>query len=358
MQAIFDADISNMTCLFKDSNSYDNGTYTVEGAEYATYRGAVISSIYAGGDSYFGIGSNTEHLRVNKRDARMRSLYREEGTLYKRYKFLKVRWEGFSQYNQSGANYQIKYDVIFWESGDISLHMVNVPTSNYDGTFQLVADKTYTYTKPTKVLPDVTFKYIKESDSFEVIYEPIDMPLPYRVLIKDAGGTLYTLAVQTINALTSDSEEVLQPLEEKELTAELFRTKGFAKLPDWQLLKDLDTPSVLSWCDVMPCTVTATVKGTPPPQYIESTADLSSETVLGIAALNADYSGDVKVQYSYDGEQYSEQEPIADFLATDLDTLYAGLAQSKTITFRFWLTGDATLTSFTMTYKNGGEENG
>lgn len=358
VQAIFDAGISNMTCLFKDSNSYDSGTYTVEGAEYATYRGDVITSIYAGGDSFIGINSNTEHLRVDRRDARMRSLYREEGTLYNRYKFLKVRWEGWSAYNQSGENYQLKYDVIFWESGDISLHMVSVPTSSYDGTFQFVADKTYTYTKPTSEMPDVTFKYVKESGSFEIAYEPIDMPPPYWVLIKDAGGTLYTLTTQTVNELISDREEVLQPLEEKELTAELFRTKGFAKLPDWQLLKDLDTPSVLSWCDVMPRPVAATVKGTPPPQYIESTANLSSETVIGIAALNADYSGDVKVQYSYDGEQYSEQEPITDFLATDLETLYAGLAESKTITFRFWLTGDATLTSFTMTYKNGGEENG
>ena len=215
VQEIFDAGISNMTCLLKDSNSYDNGTYTVEGAEYATYRGAVISSIYAGGDSYFGIGSNTEHLRVNKRDARMRSLYREEGTLYKRYKFLKVRWEGFTHYNQGDASNQIKYDVIFWETGDISLHMVNVPTSNYDGTFQLVADKTYTYTKPTKVLPDVTFKYDQESDSFEVIYEPIDMPLPYRVLIKDAGGTLYTLAVQTINALQAIARKSCSRLKKK-----------------------------------------------------------------------------------------------------------------------------------------------
>ena len=358
VQAIFDAGISNMTCLFKDSNSYDGGAYTVEGAEYATYRGDVISSIYAGGDSFIGINSNTEHLRVNRCDARMRSLYREEGTLYKRYKFLKIRWEGWSQYNQSGESYQLKYDVIFWDSGDISLHMASIPTSNYNGKFELVADKTYTYTKPTTVLPDVTFKYDSKSGIFEVVYEPIDMPPPYLALIRDADGTLYTLAAQTVNELTSDIEETLQPLEERELTAELFRKKGFAKMPDWQLLKTLDTPSVLSWCDDMPCPVTATVKGTPPPQYIESTADLSSETVLGIAALNADYSGDVKVQYSYDGEQYSEQEPMTDFLATDPDTLYAGLAGSKTITFRFWLTGDATLTSFTMTYKNGGEENG
>lgn len=342
---IFDAGISNMTCLLKDSNDYDDNAYTVDGAEYLSFLGAAVSSIYAAGNSYIGIGSNTEHLKVNKRDAKMRSLYREEGTLYNRYKFLKVRWEGWSAYNQSGENYQLKYDVIFWQSGDISLHMVSVPTSNYDGTFELIADKTYTYIKPTVAKPDVTF--ICGGSEYAVSYEPIAPEVPYMLLIRDAGGVIYEQA-----------EGSLVPLEERELTAQLFKAHGSKQMPDWQLLKDLDTPSVLSWSEETAYPVTATVKGTPPPQYIESTADLSSETVLGIAALNADYSGDVKVQYSYDGEQYSEQEPIADFLMTDLETLYAGLAESKTITFRFWLTGDATLTSFTMTYKNGGEENG
>ncbi len=172
-----------------------------------------------------------------------------------------------------------------------------------------------------------------------------ELSATYKLLVQDIDGTVYTMA-----------EQMLVPLEERELTASLFESSGFETMPDWQLLKDLDTPSVLSWCEDTAYPVTATVKGTPPPQYIESTADLSSETVLGIAAVNADYSGDVKVQYSYDGEQYSEQEPLADFLATDLDTLYAGLAESRTITFRFWLTGDAALTSFTMTYRNGDEE--
>lgn len=185
---------------------------------------------------------------------------------------------------------------------------------------------------------------LENTESVDISGE--ELPTAFKLLVQDIDGTVYTMA-----------EEMLVPLEEKELTAELFKTKGFAKMPDWQLLKDLDTPSVLSWCEDTAYPVTATIKGTPPPQYVESTADLSSETVLGIAALNADYSGDVKVQYSYNGEQYSEQEPITDFLATDLDTLYAGLAESKTITFRFWLTDDATLTSFTITYKNEGEEN-
>ncbi len=124
LNEIFSAGVTNMTCLLQDSGSYDGGTLAVTGAEFVRFMDSVVSSIYAHGDSYWGIGSDTSHLKVDNRDTRMRSLYREEGTLYSYYRFLKIRWEGWSHYNASGADYQLKYDLIFWDTGDISLHMV------------------------------------------------------------------------------------------------------------------------------------------------------------------------------------------------------------------------------------------
>ena len=85
-------------------------------------------------------------------------------------------------------------------------------------------------------------------------------------------------------------------------------------------------------------------------------ADLSDGTVLGIKALNAEYTGTVTVQYSYDGENFTEELAMEEFLLMDLDALYAGLLDAKTITFRFWLAGDATLTSFVMNYRNGDDD--
>lgn len=93
--------------------------------------------IYAHGDSYWGIGSDATHLKVDNRDIRMRSLYREEGTLYSYYRFLKIRWEGWSHYNASGSDYQLKYDLLFWDTGDISLHMISVTVQCYDGGFPI-----------------------------------------------------------------------------------------------------------------------------------------------------------------------------------------------------------------------------
>ena len=127
-------------------------------------------------------------------------------------------------------------------------------------------------------------------------------------------------------------------------------------MPEWDLIKGLDTPSVYSWSDSRAFPLNAIITGTPPKQYIECMADLSDGTVLGIKALNAEYTGEVSVQYSYDEESFIDEMPMADFLLMDLDEFYAGLTEAKTITFRFWLAGDATLTSFVMNYRNGDDD--
>lgn len=353
---IFSAGTDNMTCLFKDSGSYDEGSYAVAGADFIRYMETVVSTIYAHGNSYWGFNSDSYHLKVDQRDTRMRSLYREEGTLFSYYKFLKIRWEGWSHYNSSGSDYQLKYDLILWDTGDISLHMVAVPTLCYDGGFEFVADKTYNYTKPTTDAPDVTFQYESENKTYTVKYSAINLVVPFKLLISDSGGTLYTVEEQTVNEETGETADVLVTLEETEVTALLFKTRGFAKLPEWELIKELDTPSVMSWSDSRAFPLTAVITGTPPKQYIECVADLSDGTVLGIKSLNAEYTGTVTEQHSFDGETFTDEIPIADFLTTDLDTLYAGLTESKTITFRFWLAGDATLTTFIMNYRNGDDD--
>ena len=176
---IFAAGVTNMTCLLQDSNNYDGGTLAVSGADFFTFLGKAAPSIYAHGDSYWGIGSDTTHLKIDNRDTRMRSLYREEGTLYSYYRFLKIRWEGWSHYNASGADYQLKYDLVFWDTGDISLHMISIPIQCYDGAFGFTADKNYTFTKPDADSPDITFQYYAESKTFEIKYTLLDLLVPF-----------------------------------------------------------------------------------------------------------------------------------------------------------------------------------
>ena len=67
---IFSAGVTNMTCLLQDSNSYDGGTLAVSGADFFTFLGKAVPYIYAHGDSYWGIGSDATHLKVDNRDTR------------------------------------------------------------------------------------------------------------------------------------------------------------------------------------------------------------------------------------------------------------------------------------------------
>jgi len=366
---IFGAGIENMTCLLKDSGNYDGGTLALDGTEFFSFLGNSVMKIYSHGDSYWGFGTDNTHLTVDNRDTRMRSLYREEGTLYGYYKFIKIRWEGWSHYNQSSASYQLKYDLILWDTGDLSLHMVEIPTSCYDGNFQLRTDQNYNYTKPTRVSPDVTFQYSSETKSFEIKYQPIDLVVPFKILIADSAGVLYTIEKQRVQTEEDTTEtegtdkekeveeiEVLVPLEETELNSEVFLARGYDRLPEWELIKGLDTPKIYAWSEIKAFPINAEITGTPPKQYIECMADLSDGTVLGIKALNAEYSGEVTEQHSYDGENFTEEIPMADFLTCDKDALYAGLTEEKHITFRFWLKQNATLTTFIMNYRNGDDD--
>ena len=356
---IFAAGITNMTCLLQDSNNYDGGTIGISGADYFKFNGNQVNTIYVHGDSYWGFGADAVHLRIDNRDSRMRSLYREEGTLYSYYRFIKIRWEGWSHYNQSGQDYQLKYDLLLWDTGDISLHMVEVPVLCYDGIFDFTADKVYSYSKPTASSPDITFQYYPEPKTYDVKYHTNDLVVPFKLLIMDSANQIYTVETQVINEESEEKEDVLVLLEETKLNALLFKTKGFAKMPMWDLIKELDVPRIFSWSETRAFPLNAVITGTPPKQYIECLADLSDGTVLGIKSLNAEYTGNVTEQHSFDlGETFTEEIPMADFLTSDLDEMYAGLLEDKTITFRFWLDGDATLTTFVMNYRNGDDDDG
>lgn len=81
---------------------------------------------------------------------------------------------------------------------------------------------------------------------------------------------------------------------------------------------------------------------------ISKTADLQDQT--GISSLECKYTGIVTIQYSYDGSTWTEQQPMADFLKTDLNALYSGMTAAKQIAFRITLEGNATLTEFIVNY--------
>lgn len=235
VEEILAAGTTNMIVLRNNTKNDDN-VDTITGVDWFTFNGTVATNIYASGNSFIGFGSNSEHLKVNRRDGAMWSLYREEGTLYSYFKFLKIRWFGYSSSGYSSSKYNLCYDIILWDTGDISLHMINIPTSYNKGTYSLVASSTYSYTVST-TSPDVTFT--KTDSGFTVSKSIIQLELPFerRYLIR-SGTTYYTV----IN-------NALSEVNVTDLTSDVFLTSGMEDIPSINLWSELSNPEILYWTD-------------------------------------------------------------------------------------------------------------
>ena len=230
---IFNAGTSNMTVIRNNSRK-DEVTDIITGVDWFTYNGVVADAIYVNSNSWIGFGSESEHLLVNRRDASINYLYREEGTLWDYYKFLKIRWQGYSESFSTPSSYMLTYDVILWETGDISLHMIQIPSARNDGSYSLKAINafSYSYTVNSSSV-DVTFK--KTDNGFDVINNIVELPSTPKCIIR-SGSTYYSYADNT-----------LEEIQVAELTAEIFSIYGTAKSPSVDLIMSLDSPEILCW---------------------------------------------------------------------------------------------------------------
>lgn len=289
VQEILSAGTTNMTVL-RNNTKQDDGTDQITGVSWFTYNGITASTIYASGNSFIGFDSSSEHLKVNRRDGALYSLYREEGTLYNYVKFLKIRWSGYSQYSQTDSSYCVEYDVILWDTGDISLHMISIPTSYNDGTYSLISSSTYTYTVSSSN-PDVTF--IKTDSGFTVSNNIIGLKPPSRYLIR-SGSTYYTI-----------NNNSLSMIDTIELTSNVFQDFGTEEIPELLLLASLTNPEIIYWTDVNNYSLNngLVVKGIPPlPQVVYSdTVDMTNHT--GIEKVECAASDDVLFAISIDDGQ-------------------------------------------------------
>ena len=102
----------NMTVL-RDNRLNDDGTDTVTGVEWFRFRETTAASFYVSGNSWIGIGQNSEQLKISRRDADLYTLKREEGTLLEHYKFLRIRWEGYSAHGNNNASTRLIWDALF-----------------------------------------------------------------------------------------------------------------------------------------------------------------------------------------------------------------------------------------------------
>lgn len=288
VQEIIDAGITNMTVI-RNNSKQDDGVDTMTGVDWFTFNGTVASSIYVSGNAFIGFGANVKHLRVNGRDCAMWYMYREEGTLFNYYRFLKIRWCGYTQYNYTSTSYLMTYDVILWDTGDISLHMVDLPTSNWDGAFSLLD---VTYTAPSSTLPDVTFR-IQTDGSFVSSSELIVINPPYdRKYLIRSGGSVFTVSDGILTAV------------EGSVNAELFRIYGVDEIPSSELLVTLTDPVVLYWVDTLEYEIDSLVaveQAVPPTQTLETEDyNMGHSSIVGIEKVFVDASDDSRFAISFD----------------------------------------------------------
>ena len=156
LQAAIDAGITNMT-VTRNNSKNDDGTDTIaSGITWFYFNSIQVTNLYVSGNSWVGFGASSEQLKVNRRDAAVWYEYTETGTIGT-YRFLKLRWVGYSAYSAtSDANLQ-QYDVFLLDNGQIYLNWFDVPTSSFDGTNALVCGSVTTFSATAGTACEYTF---------------------------------------------------------------------------------------------------------------------------------------------------------------------------------------------------------
>ena len=281
--------VANATQLVTNTK-YDDNSYTIsEIPEFVKYKGASVSTIYANGNSWIGLGINEEHFKYNRRDAAMYNLWTEVGTYLDTYNFFRVRWGGMCKYDAYGDPYRQTFDLVIFDTGDVMLYAVDIPTSYYDGTFYF-AD--VAYNAPTTDNKYVSF-YAQADGNYRTEYAPISFVSPYvtKYLIRDSGK-LYTVTDGALSEITGT------------LNAGLFQTSGADSIPDGALLMTLTAPEVLCWTNAEELPkLTATVQGMPQGSHdiISDNIPLNKGNIFGINSVEATASDDATYLLSFDG---------------------------------------------------------
>lgn len=322
--SLLEAGTTNMEVI-RDNNPNDDNVDSITGVDWFTFNNKVVSTVYVSGNTYFGFGENSEHLKVDRRDAKVYYIWREEGEVHN-HKFLKIRWKGYSYYSQTSSNYLLEYDVVMFDDMSILLHMVNIPTSSNDGTYSLTNSAgTITYTVTTDN-PNVTFVYNTSTNSYSAVNN-IQEFYDKKYLIESAG-VYYNVVEGALNVLPISI-----------LSASVFEQYGLDEIPSGELLVSLTSPSILYWqdsSDPVP-SLTANVTATPVPQIIISDEIVVlHNSIKGIASTTCNYTGNPLVAISFDGKATWKYINGTDWITASSDIEGMAMNVLSTITTEQW----------------------
>ncbi|WP_395152286.1 hypothetical protein [uncultured Allofournierella sp.] len=350
-KAVLTPYLNTTTGMSAISSSYnDDSVYNTAGLSSFKFNGTTASTIYISSNHYIGFGSNSEQLKICRRDGCSTAIYRQSISLADGIQVLKIRFEGYTVYNNRVPSNRLVFEVFLISNNDIFLNIVTTPTSGNYGESSLVCNGITTPLNVNVGSPDgamISF-YHKDAQgkTWDIAYEAYTQ--------SGVSSRLYLLRLEDMFYTVADGEMVA--LDVTEPSALAFLEHGFEELPNADFLTPLVNPQLYLWEsgeDTTP--VKAVLKAYPYPQTLSCVADMSHITILSIKLFTAEYSGDVRVQYSIDDSvSYTEEIAIAEFLNTDLNVLWKSLPESKRLYLCFILHDDATLSRFKITYENSG----
>ncbi len=350
--------------------SHDDDTMTFSGVDWFTFFNNVVKNIYVSGNSWFGFGSNVAQLAVGNRDTKMWYFYRQEGTIFDYYKFIKLRWEGHSQYNSTSADVALKYEIIILDNGVIMLYLIDLPTSTgYYGSSYIATssgNKSYVLTGGEGTF--VSFIPNEDRTDYEISYEKYELLLPFdeRYLITDEDGKYY----KVIEPDTDEGERTLEEIEVEELTADVFLEYGLEEVPDSKLLMQLRNPGILYWQDndeVEILHFTMEVGALPFNQTIfTEDVSMTDETIIGVEKVEADCDENTLFAVSVDsgvtwlayvngkwGVLSEQQSGMSASAMDDISTdAWSEIMTTGHYMFRFVLLEGSYLNSLIITYVN------
>ena len=328
------------------STSYsDDSTFSFDGLSAFKFNGVSASTIYQSSNHYTGFGTSASQLYVFNRDGCSTAIYKQYFSV-SGIDVVKVRFEGYTAYNNRVESTRLIYELFITSANDIFLYVIKAPTnSSYLGTSKLVCGS-ITIPLTLSEGSQVSFYHQdEEGKGWDVKYE---MYL--------CNGRAYYEEVYLLKAQDRYyryAGDTLEEIEESELSGAVFYEYGVKEVPSSSVLLTLSDFTLYKWkYGQSEKSYHADVVGTPHPQTITCYVDASHPSIAGIKTITAQYSGVIPLSYTLDDGVTYNDTTLQEFLNIDPAELYASLPESKQMTLVMTLQGDATITSFKITYIN------
>ena len=332
------------------SNGYnDDGTYNTAGLDGFMFNGIAANPLYLSSNHWIGFGTSSEQLRILRRDGCSTAIYRQLGETTNGLQFLKIRFEGYTAYNNRVESTRLIFELFLLSNNDMFLNVIQTPTNTgYLGTSDMICGGTATALTLADGSGGGTQVSFYHQDgggrTWSIVYAMYEETDTYSfAYLVRQGGTFYTCA-----------DGVLEEVPMESLTAAMFLKYGFEEIPPPEVLTPVENMQMYLWkAGGAEELLKANVKAYPHPQILEAVADMSHISILGIKMMTAEYSGDVTVSVSIDnGQTYSEDIPLGDWLNTDVEEFYNSLSEEKRLLLRFTLHDNAAISRFKITYIN------